>query len=242
MSSIISDIIPTIIDNVVDTLDEPSECPICYDNISLKNNNCITPCGHQFCFKCLMMSIARNNRCPCCRANLQEESEEPAAVNVVEENEDSSDSEYDDNESESSDGDYEMNPGCTIERITETLETKGFTMTDLVAILLERFPISDPKYTTEFCEKLDDRFYDMVDSLNEEAARENREGNAMSNEDTHMGYRRVRMNLLPAFNAAVDAVNLPFIPAFEAPNLAFEPMVINHGVLFVEPSGAYQFI
>lgn len=47
-------------------------CPICLDDINVKNNYCITPCGHEFCFKCLMKSISNNNQCPCCRAELQE--------------------------------------------------------------------------------------------------------------------------------------------------------------------------
>ena len=52
---------------------EPVECCICMDSINLANNNCVTPCGHTFCFQCLAKALEKNNTCPCCRAVLMEE-------------------------------------------------------------------------------------------------------------------------------------------------------------------------
>ena len=48
------------------------ECSVCYEKIGEKNN-CITPCGHTFCFKCMMSCLNYKNTCPICRQVLQEE-------------------------------------------------------------------------------------------------------------------------------------------------------------------------
>jgi len=52
---------------------ESIECCICMDAINFATNNCITPCGHTFCFQCLAKALEKNNTCPCCRAVLMEE-------------------------------------------------------------------------------------------------------------------------------------------------------------------------
>lgn len=54
---------------------ELGECCICMDAINNTTNNCVTPCGHTFCFKCLAKALEQNNTCPCCRAVLMEEPE-----------------------------------------------------------------------------------------------------------------------------------------------------------------------
>ena len=55
---------------------EPVECCICMDAINFATNNCVTPCGHTFCFQCLAKALEQNNTCPCCRAVLMAEPEE----------------------------------------------------------------------------------------------------------------------------------------------------------------------
>jgi hypothetical protein len=55
---------------------EPIECCICMDAINFATNNCVTPCGHTFCFQCLAKALEQNNTCPCCRAVLMAEPEE----------------------------------------------------------------------------------------------------------------------------------------------------------------------
>lgn len=57
---------------------EPVECCICMDAINFATNNCVTPCGHTFCFQCLAKALEQNNTCPCCRAVLMAEPEEDA--------------------------------------------------------------------------------------------------------------------------------------------------------------------
>lgn len=52
---------------------EPIECPICYEEIGLKNN-ITTECGHQFHASCIMKNITLNGfGCPCCRTVMAEE-------------------------------------------------------------------------------------------------------------------------------------------------------------------------
>jgi len=58
------------------TQSEPIECCICMDVINSNKNNCTTPCGHSFCFKCLAKSLEKKNTCPCCRAVLMEDQDD----------------------------------------------------------------------------------------------------------------------------------------------------------------------
>lgn len=48
------------------------ECCICMDVINYSTNNCVTPCGHSFCFQCLAKALERSNTCPCCRTELMQ--------------------------------------------------------------------------------------------------------------------------------------------------------------------------
>jgi hypothetical protein len=52
------------------------ECCICFDELNAKINNCVTQCGHVFCFQCIAKSLSQSNTCPCCRAILAEKPEE----------------------------------------------------------------------------------------------------------------------------------------------------------------------
>jgi hypothetical protein len=46
------------------------ECAICLEKINENNNYAITPCGHKFCFNCIIQSIQTLNTCPYCRTVL----------------------------------------------------------------------------------------------------------------------------------------------------------------------------
>jgi Ring finger domain len=50
-----------------------NQCNICYEDI--KSINCVTPCGHSFCFGCISKSLSINNTCPCCRTEIAEKIE-----------------------------------------------------------------------------------------------------------------------------------------------------------------------
>ena len=60
-----------------------NQCNICYEDIK-SINNCVTPCGHSFCFGCISKCLSINNTCPCCRTEIAEKIEKD------------DDSEYDD--------------------------------------------------------------------------------------------------------------------------------------------------
>lgn len=46
-------------------------CNICFDPIG-QINSTTTPCGHKFCFKCIIKAYQNNPICPCCRNPLND--------------------------------------------------------------------------------------------------------------------------------------------------------------------------
>jgi len=113
-----------------------NECCICFEEIGAKNN-CITECGHQFCFRCLATAMYHKNSCPCCRSKL---------VDVPDEEEEESDyEESEDEDDEDEEEDYEGH----VEDIVERLEQNGMAMIDVVSMLLNRYSKKDAKYTEE---------------------------------------------------------------------------------------------
>jgi len=71
------------------------ECCICYETIGDKNN-CVTPCGHKFCFVCLTKALTTNNTCPCCREVLVE-AEDDSEYESLESGEESDEESHDEN-------------------------------------------------------------------------------------------------------------------------------------------------
>jgi hypothetical protein len=47
-------------------------CNVCFEPLG-KTNCTTTPCGHEFCFKCIIQAYQRNPICPCCRAPFNDE-------------------------------------------------------------------------------------------------------------------------------------------------------------------------
>jgi len=69
-----------------------SDCPICFETITLKVNRIITECGHEFHCSCLMKSVTTSNfDCPLCRAALAE-----APVEEEDDDDNYSEQEYED--------------------------------------------------------------------------------------------------------------------------------------------------
>jgi len=54
---------------IKERIENTKECAICIEQIDIMNN-CVTPCGHKFCFTCILKSFSRNKTCPLCRADL----------------------------------------------------------------------------------------------------------------------------------------------------------------------------
>lgn len=138
------------------------ECCICYENIGEKNN-CVTECGHKFCFKCLAMAMTRSNACPCCRQPLMDEPE-------LADDEDESEYDEDEDDDEASDMSEEEETLLPIELIAERLEKNGFTMLDLVAMFLgDNVGGTTEKYTPLHMDELYAKCDDILDQARKEA-------------------------------------------------------------------------
>ena len=80
----LSDDLASTIKQVKLTEKEEENCCICFEPMNLKKNYCVTPCGHPFCFGCIVKTMTKQNACPCCRAQLYQEE---SYHNIIEENE-----------------------------------------------------------------------------------------------------------------------------------------------------------
>lgn len=148
------------------------ECVICYEVLQ-STNLCVTPCGHEFCFKCMMQHVQRNNGCPCCRSTLIEES---AII-------DDSDDDYDDDDIDSiQEEEEEENDDYPIEKLVEAFEAKGYGLKDAISLLMNRFSKTDEKYTKAYIQTLE---MDLEDA-HEELQQLHEEQVGMSMEDTNV--------------------------------------------------------
>jgi len=159
-----------IISEVTENSDNNTECCICFETIDKKKNNCITECGHSFCLKCLATSMYHNNNaCPCCRTALVDEPEE--------EDEDEDDEDYDEDDDDETEiySEYDAREGgenqyyldCNVEEVTRRLQSNGFTMTDIVSMLIGRYS-RDEKYTVEYINEMSNKFDEILDEADKE--------------------------------------------------------------------------
>lgn len=81
------------------------ECVICYEELSSTKNMCITECGHEFCFSCMMKHVQRNNGCPCCRTVIIEDIEDSDSEYDSEDEETLSDEDEDEDSDEENEND-----------------------------------------------------------------------------------------------------------------------------------------
>jgi hypothetical protein len=147
----------------------PKECSICYDEIG-ERNNCVTNCGHQFCFNCIVTSLQHSNVCPYCRTQLieikSEQDNDPDEI--IEE------VEGDDEEDETEDT-------TDIEDIVVRLQERGVTMLDVVSLLVGRY--SKTRDTNidieERIETLHGRVWNVIVEMDDETIEQNK----MQNED-----------------------------------------------------------
>jgi hypothetical protein len=139
-----------------------NECVICWENIE-QVNNCVTPCGHSFCFKCLMLALTRNPSCPCCRTSLIEQNEEEEDED--EENEENSHHSEDDEESYG-----EGEEDCAdVEDIATRLESSGFTMLDMVLILMDKPSKRNAALNYDYIQKMAIKFDQIEQDVDNEA-------------------------------------------------------------------------
>jgi hypothetical protein len=134
------------------------ECCICFETIGQKNN-CVTPCGHAFCFNCLTKSLTHNNSCPCCRAVLVEVPEED--IDESDDEDEDDDEDYEHEEEEDDDGNVDV--------ITERFLKAGYTAVDIMSLLTGRYKRSDPKYTDEYINKMVEVFDNICEDIDNES-------------------------------------------------------------------------
>lgn len=135
------------------------ECCICYDEIDTKKNNCVTECGHKFCFKCLATAMQRSSACPCCRSPLVESSETS----------DDEDEEYESDDETELDQQYEDSDAeCEIQELSDRLESNGFKMQDILSMLLGRYAKGSSDAIIYEMNKKFDAMVDEADSEVEE--------------------------------------------------------------------------
>ena len=151
-----------------------TECCICYEIIG-KKNNCVTECGHVFCFKCLATAMAHNNSCPCCRATLVDLPAEDDDESEYVSDEDDEEDDEDDEDEITANKEYVGD----VEDIVARIESKGYTMLDIVSLLFNKFSKKDEKYTHEYVKNL----CDTVDQMNLDTELESKERENMGVED-----------------------------------------------------------
>lgn len=145
------------------------ECCICYDAIDTNKNNCVTECGHKFCFKCLATAMQHSSACPCCRSPLVESSE--TSDDEDEEVESDDETEY---EEQYEDDDAE----CEIHELSARLEANGFKMQDILSMLLGRYAKGS---SDAVIYEMNKKFEELIDEADGEAE----ENIEMGKEDVH---------------------------------------------------------
>ena len=158
--------------------DEPPssrECIICYELLNANKNICVTECGHEFCFSCMMKHVQRNNGCPMCRSAIIEE--------IESDDSEGSEGEYDEDDDETIEEVVEeSSEDYPIEQLVVAFEAKGYELKDALSLLMYKFSKTDPKYTKEYINKLQDDIEDM----NEELQDEHEEREHMETEDVNV--------------------------------------------------------
>lgn len=136
------------------------ECPICYIEITPEVNYTITSCKHTFCMNCFISSVLQNNLCPCCRSELYVKKEDDETVSEYY-SEDETTTEYTESEEDhyfrlQSPSYFE--PIASMEEIVKNIEEKGYTILDLMQLIIPQREYKEPNENT----------YDIVaEALNE---------------------------------------------------------------------------
>lgn len=176
------------------------DCCICLETLG-NTNITTTPCGHTFCFSCLMKSMDLKNTCPYCRTNLREEED------IIEESDDEEsyedmqdyqddyiyDSEYN-HVLDWSDGvglDNTANPTnrlVSIDEIMKYAEENNMTMRDIVCVAFWRY---DSKDNGREMEKKSRKMSKYIEKLEKEKRAEWGERQGMMEEDVRR-HNRIR--------------------------------------------------
>jgi Ring finger domain len=119
---------------------QKEECSICLDDI-LPTNQACAPCGHKFCFTCILRAFYEANVCPYCRKELVDLPEDDEEDEDYEEAEEEDDRTVDSNGwetvSDSEESDDEEEGPHESSNIKEAMESKLFAMEDYDAGWIE---------------------------------------------------------------------------------------------------------
>ena len=148
---------------------ETIECCICFEVIGEKNN-CVTPCGHKFCFVCLTKALSINNTCPCCRQVLVEVEDDDEVQESEYDSEYSDEDEYSDEGENSDDEDddftfHDMSElsledfNDNAELVYEKMMKNGITTKEVMQMLLE---FLYGRYRADLREQVDRKICDVV--------------------------------------------------------------------------------
>jgi Ring finger domain len=106
------------------------ECSICLDDI-LPTNLARAPCGHQFCFTCVLRAFCESNACPYCRTEFIEMPSEEDSDEEWEEEDEDDNRTVDSNGWETcSDSEEEDEPEPEAEEKLRFMENQLFRMED----------------------------------------------------------------------------------------------------------------
>ena len=171
------------------------DCCICLETLG-NTNITTTPCGHTFCFSCLMKSMDLKNTCPYCRTNLREE--EDIIEESYEDMQDYQDDYIYDSEYNHvldwSDGvglDNTSNPTNTLVSVDEIMkfaEDNNITMRDMICAAFWRY---DSKDNGREMEKKSRKLSKHIAKLEKERSTEWEEREGMMEEDLRR-HNRIR--------------------------------------------------
>jgi len=207
----------SVSDNQI-TVHEPfqtqQECCICYDELQ-KTNVTTTPCGHSFCFRCIIKCLDRNNTCPYCRQVLREEEEESDEDESDEEDGDEEDGDEDMDDGLYSDWGDEfpfgivsrtpfwyntsnpVNTQVSVEEIHDELVNQNISLKDLLSISLLRY---DDTHDYRRLLKIQDDLKEIVQTKDDERRREWEERQCFMEEDER------RHNRTPVVTITIDRI------------------------------------
>lgn len=167
------------------------DCCICLETLG-NTNITTTPCGHTFCFSCLMKSMDLKNTCPYCRTNLREEED------IIEESDDDESymdmpdyqDDYEDREynwvldwTGAKGLDNTSNPTNTLVSVDEIMkfaEDNNITMRDMICAAFWRY---DSKDNGREMEKKSRKLSKHIAKLEKERSTEWEEREGMMEED-----------------------------------------------------------
>jgi hypothetical protein len=172
-------------------IDPPAECCVCYEELG-KTNVTTTPCGHTFCFSCLMKCMDVKNSCPYCREPLRDEED---IIQSSDDEDEYSDDEDDDEDSITSEDELDLsyenasNPTLGLIKLNEMVELLdkcSISREEFLGMLLYRYEDGvDPKNL----HKKKEMFNEMINKKDKERKNEWEERTSMMEEDTRRNNR-----------------------------------------------------